>query len=185
MVSSSISRMLLVAVFLSCQGCAIGPDLLAHQMEAQSIAWGMNKQSMQTSAPTLFNKQLDQRPIGLNKKDPMPLLKEATWAYQNQRWDLAAALYREVLEHAPEDAYAWFRLGNCLTRLGQYSQAIYAYETSLQHKQRQSKPWFNLSTAHLLGAHVATLRALESLPAEDPKRSVVKQRLDVLAELLS
>ena len=84
----------------------------------------------------------------------------------------------------PQDPYAWFRLGNSLTRQGQYSHAIQAFEASLQHDARQAKPWFNLSTAHLLGAQLATLKAWEVMAQDDPSRQLIQHRLDALTQLL-
>ncbi|WP_157736208.1 tetratricopeptide repeat protein [Granulosicoccus antarcticus] len=111
-------------------------------------------------------------------------LNEADAAYAAGRWGRASAHYRVVLEQVPNDAYAWFRLGNTLTRQGQYSHAIQAFETSLQHEARQSKPWLNLSTAHLLGAQLATLKALEALARNEPSRQAVEDRLETLTQLL-
>lgn len=111
-------------------------------------------------------------------------VNQAEAAYQAGRWKAASRHYRLVLEQMPDDSHAWFRLGNSLTRQGQYSHAIHAFETSLQHDARQIKPWFNLSTAHLLGAQLATLRAREVMTQDDPSRQAIQFRLDTLTQLL-
>ena len=112
------------------------------------------------------------------------LIGQADSAYQRSEWEQASRLYQEVLLAVPDDPYAWFRLGNSLTHTGQYHKAIFAFENSLQHDSRQSKPWFNLSTAHLLGAQLATLRALDNMEAGDARRDQMQKRLNGLTLLL-
>lgn len=112
------------------------------------------------------------------------LVGQADAAYQRSQWDDASALYQKVLALIPDDPYAWFRLGNSLTQSGQYYKAIFAFETSLQHDSLQTKPWFNLSTAHLLGAQLATLRAMDSMDINDSARQSMQNRLNALTLLL-
>lgn len=109
---------------------------------------------------------------------------KADAAYESGQWSDAAVLYRGLLEKLPEDPYVWFRLGNSLTHQGHYQQAIYAYESSLAKDAGQTKPWFNLSTTYLLGAQLASMRAMESLSFDDPARKVMERRLVALAALL-
>lgn len=111
-------------------------------------------------------------------------INRADVAYQAGRWKEASDYYRVVLEQMPDDPHAWFRLGNSLTRQGQYSHAIQAFETALQQDARQVKPWLNLSTAHLLGAQLATLKAWEVMAQDDPSRQAIQFRLDTLTQLL-
>ncbi len=112
------------------------------------------------------------------------LMENADEAYDSGNWNSAIELYEVILTSIPQDAYAWFRLGNALTRTGQINRAIYAYETSLSHNHAQFKPWFNLSTAHLLGAKIATLNSLQSISLNDPSRVMAESRLDILNALL-
>ncbi|MFT6878198.1 MAG: tetratricopeptide (TPR) repeat protein [Granulosicoccus sp.] len=113
------------------------------------------------------------------------LMNEADNAYNSEDWVQASNSYREVIETIPNDAYAWFRMGNALTQLGQYAQAVVAYETSLAADNGQFKAWFNLSTTHLLNAKVVTLNALRSIGMNDPSRKQVERRLDILTALLN
>ncbi len=112
------------------------------------------------------------------------LVGQADAAYKRSQWNDASALYQEVLTLVPDDPYAWFRLGNTLTQTGQYYKAVFAFETSLQHDSRQTKPWFNLSTAHLLGAQLATLRALDTMGVNDAAREPMQNRLNAISLLL-
>ncbi|MGK0231182.1 MAG: tetratricopeptide (TPR) repeat protein [Gammaproteobacteria bacterium] len=113
------------------------------------------------------------------------LMGQADNAYDSEDWLQASNSYREVIAKIPNDAYAWFRMGNSLTQLGQYGQAVVAYETSLAADNGQFKAWFNLSTTHLLNAKVVTLNALRSIGMNDPSRSKVERRLDILTALLN
>jgi tetratricopeptide (TPR) repeat protein len=113
------------------------------------------------------------------------LMGQADTAYESEDWVQASKSYRAVIEEIPNDAYAWFRMGNSLTQLGQYGQAVVAYETSLAADNGQFKAWFNLSTTHLLNAKVVTLNALRSIGLNDPSRYKVERRLDVLTALLN
>lgn len=117
-------------------------------------------------------------------EDLFALTRKANTAYKSSQWLDAAELYRELLEKLPEDPYVWFRLGNTLTHLGQFQQAIYAFESSLAKDERQPKPWFNLSTTYLLGAQLASMRAMERLSVDDPARGVMQNRLIALENLL-
>ncbi len=111
-------------------------------------------------------------------------VQQAEQSYGNEQWSAASTHYQELLELLPDDPYAWFRLGNSLTQQGQYSQAIQAYEKSVSLDASQHKPWFNLSTTHLLGAQVATLKVVESARVSEQSRSEARQRLDVISALL-
>lgn len=111
-------------------------------------------------------------------------MAQAGSAYDSEQWLQASKSYRQVLESTPNDAYVWFRLGNSLTQLGQYAQAVMAYEASLAADNGQFKAWFNLSTTHLLNAKVVTLNALRSLGRNDPSRKVVERRLSILTAML-
>ncbi|MFT5044841.1 MAG: tetratricopeptide (TPR) repeat protein [Porticoccaceae bacterium] len=113
------------------------------------------------------------------------LMGQADNAYDSEDWLQASNSYREVIAKIPNDAYAWFRMGNSLTQLGQYGQAVVAYETSLAADNGQFKAWFNLSTTHLLNAKVVTLNALRSIGMNNPSRSKVERRLDILTALLN
>ena len=105
-------------------------------------------------------------------------------AYQQARWQEATQLYQVVLLQIPDDPYLWFRLGNSLTQQGDYDNAIRAFETSIQQDARQAKPWFNLSTAHLLGAQLASLKAWQAMDPDDPSRHAAQERLDGVTQLL-
>ena len=118
------------------------------------------------------------------RPDVFRLSADADRAYRESRWIEAAQRYGELTTRVPDDAYAWFRLGNVHARQGDYDRAIRAYEASLERDAAQPKPWFNLSTAYLLHAQVAMARARERLGPGDPARALIDARLAGLAALV-
>ena len=119
-----------------------------------------------------------------SRPDVFRLSSDADRAYRESRWIEAAQRYAELTTRVPDDAYAWFRLGNVHARQGDYDRAIRAYEASLERDAAQPKPWFNLSTAYLLHAQVAMVRARERLGPDDPARALIDARLAGLAALV-
>jgi len=109
---------------------------------------------------------------------------EADAAYRDGRWIEAARLYEALTVAVPDDAYAWFRLGNTFAQQGDYARATAAYEASLERDAEQPKPWFNLSTAYLLRAQVAMTKAWERLRPGDPAREMIDQRIAGLRDLM-
>lgn len=112
------------------------------------------------------------------------LSADADKAYRESRWIDAARHYQQLTEDVPQDAYAWFRLGNTYAQQGAYDQAIHAYEVSVERDSLQPKPWFNLSTAHLLNAQRAMQRSWQTLRTDDPARKLIEHRLELLQELI-
>ncbi len=112
------------------------------------------------------------------------LSAEADKAYRESRWLDAARQYQLLTEKVPNDAWAWFRLGNVHARQGNYDLAISAYESSLERNPRQAKPWFNLSTAYLLNARLAMMRAREHMNPDDPAAALIDQRLETLQGII-
>ena len=112
------------------------------------------------------------------------LSAEADRAYRQSQWLEAARHYTNLTVKVPEDAYAWFRLGNTYAQQGAFDQAIHAYRASLERNATQPKPWFNLSTAYLLNAQMAMTRSWETLRPGDPARALIETRLRALADLM-
>ena len=109
---------------------------------------------------------------------------EADRAYRESRWLEAARKYRKLTEAVPLDAYAWFRLGNTYAQQGDFHRAIVAYESSLERDATQAKPWFNLSTAYLLNAQTAMMKAWAQLREGDPARAMIEARLEALRTIV-
>ena len=117
-------------------------------------------------------------------EDVFVLSQNAQTAYMQSRWMEAVQLYQRVVERVPNDADAWFRLGNTYAQQGAYERAIHAYETSLLNNSQQPKAWFNLSTAYLLNAQTAMRQSYDGMRSNDPARALIDERLVALKELL-
>ena len=116
--------------------------------------------------------------------DIFVLSARAREAYQQSRWIEAVALYQRVVEQVPNDADAWFRLGNTYAQQGNLLRAINAYERSLQNNHEQPKAWFNLSIAYLLNAQSAMRSAYQGMRPNDPARAMINSRLNALADIV-
>lgn len=126
------------------------------------------------------NKPALQRSAVATQSDVFALSAMARQAYQESRWIEAVTLYQRVVEQVPNDADAWFRLGNTFAQQGNFERAINAYERSLQSNHEQPKAWFNLSTAYLLNAQAAMRTAYRGLHPGDPARQMISHRLSAL-----
>ncbi len=97
-------------------------------------------------------------------------VKNADAAYELDHWEEAARHYRAVIKQIPEDAYAWFRLGNVRLRQGRYAAAIEAYQKVLAREPGWSKAYYNLSTAYLLRARAVLSVGLARAQGEQARR---------------
>ncbi|MEW8506909.1 MAG: tetratricopeptide repeat protein [Candidatus Thiodiazotropha sp.] len=93
------------------------------------------------------------------KRKAFTHLELADSAYSQGRWVEAEQHYHAITEMAPNDFYAWFRLGNTRLHQANIEAAIHAYESSLQRDPRQAKPHHNLAEAYLIKAHQSLQRA--------------------------
>lgn len=109
---------------------------------------------------------------------------DAQRAYQESRWLDAVRLYQQIVEHAPSDAIAWFRLANTYAQQGAFERAVYAYEQSLSFDSEQPKAWFNLSTVYLLNAQSSMRQSHERMRTGDPARELIDVRLELIGKLL-
>ena len=108
----------------------------------------------------------------------------ADQAYQKGRWIEAEQYYQSVTQQAPNDYYAWFRLGNTRLRQGRLPSAIASYESALQRDPEQAKPYYNLATAYLLQAQTALQQSWHRLPANDAGRALIAQKLEQLKQIV-
>ncbi len=117
--------------------------------------------------------------------DVFDLANRARQAYLQSRLLEAASLYQQIVERVPNDADAWFRLGNTYTQQGSYQQAIHAYQTSLSNERNQPKAWFNLSTSYLLSSQAAMRESQAQMRPGDPAIQMIESRLLRIESLLS
>ncbi|MCU7906773.1 MAG: tetratricopeptide repeat protein [Candidatus Thiodiazotropha sp. (ex Epidulcina cf. delphinae)] len=118
------------------------------------------------------------------KQKAFARLEMADKAYEQGRWVEAERHYQAIIEVAPRDFYAWFRLGNAHLRQGNIEAAIHAYESSLQRDPRQPKPHHNLAEAYLLLAHRSLERAYGLTEKASYERLVVEEKLNKLQAII-
>jgi predicted Zn-dependent protease len=118
-------------------------------------------------------------------QDPFELARVADTAYDAGRLLEAQRFYRALTVRVPDDAYAWFRLGNIGLRQGDVAAAEQAFSKSLQRDDKNPKAWYNLATARLMHAQLALRSAFEQLRPEDPARSLTRNRLAALDNLIA
>lgn len=82
----------------------------------------------------------------------------------------AAKLYEAVVGAHPDDADAWYRLGNARFRLQQADAAVTAYERAVQLDPHHARALYNLGVARLKQAQAALLSSAEASPPDDPLR---------------
>ena len=119
-----------------------------------------------------------------SNSDPFAIAELADSAYAKSQWLEAQRHYKTLSELVPDDAYAWFRLGNTHIRQGEVTQATHAFEEALRRDPQYPKAWYNLATAHLLNAQHALRQTYHNLRPEDPGRLLAQQRLHALDQLI-
>jgi tetratricopeptide (TPR) repeat protein len=74
----------------------------------------------------------------------------------------AADLYESVVAAAPEDADAWFRLGNARFRLQKLEDAGAAYEHAIKLKPGYAQALYNLGVVRLKQAQAAMVASAQA-----------------------
>lgn len=82
-----------------------------------------------------------------DKKSLSDLNKEAYSAFENAMLERAEPMYREIVSRQPENADAFFMLGNIYLRMGHLDAAVSHYRTSIEIDPNQSRTWYNLYLA--------------------------------------
>lgn len=91
---------------------------------------------------------------------PFDLVKQADTAYSRGDWSNAERHYRLLTEKVPQDAYAFFRLGNVFARQYRLDHAVQAYHEALKREPNLIKVYHNLATLRLLQAEEALAAGL-------------------------
>jgi len=105
------------------------------------------------------------------------LVTVADRAYKQGKWKEAEKAYISVIGQVPNDAYAYFRLGNTLAKQLRFKDAELAYSKSLQRDGNKTKVYHNIALIHLLQAESSLSAGLKSIPAQDGNAAQVKHML--------
>lgn len=110
-------------------------------------------------------------------------LAAADAAYDAGEWTAAARAYRRHLEAAPDDALAWYRLGNAEARRGELAAAEAAYRESLRQDPGRAQARHNLGLVQLQLGRRNLLSARRELPATDAAAAETMRYLACLMEV--
>lgn len=97
--------------------------------------------------------------------------RDARQAYASGDLRRAADLYTTVVEQVPQDADAWFRLGNARFRLQQSDQAVAAYEHAIQIQPDHARALYNLGVVRLKQAQGAMIASAQAGKPGDALRA--------------
>lgn len=108
------------------------------------------------------------------------LNRKANYAFQHAMLERAEPLYREIVTRQPNNADAYFMLGNVYLRMGQLDAAITNYQAALEKAPNDARIWYNLYLATIQQA----INALESgLSRNSEESELYEQMQDQLNKL--
>jgi tetratricopeptide (TPR) repeat protein len=85
----------------------------------------------------------------LPAQSPVSLFQKAGEAYQNQQFDQAVELYKQILSQGYENKAVYYNLGNSYFRLNEIGQAVLYYEKALKIDPNDADVKYNLELAGL------------------------------------
>jgi cytochrome c-type biogenesis protein CcmH/NrfG len=112
-------------------------------------------------------------------------VQEADRAYASGDIRRAADLYASIVQRVPEDADAWFRLGNAQFRLQRPDEAVVAYQRAIAIRPDHARALYNLAVVRLKQAQAAMIASAQAGKPGDALRrdsSLIAQRLARVGE---
>jgi cytochrome c-type biogenesis protein CcmH/NrfG len=110
------------------------------------------------------------RPEPRQDADVAQQAREAHQAYARGDMQQAADRYEALVQRAPEDADAWFQLGNALFRLQHPDDAVAAYSRAVQIRPDHARALYNLGVVRLKQAQAAMIESAQAGKPGDPLR---------------
>lgn len=111
--------------------------------------------------------------------------RQAYRLYQDKEYAAAAQEFEVLVEHIPQDAELWFRLGNAYTRSMQPRRAISAYENAILRDPRLARAWYNKGIVHVQQGLKTFVDMSESVASDDAVARRGIQKRDQLLKILS
>jgi tetratricopeptide (TPR) repeat protein len=102
------------------------------------------------------------------QEDLYSLRREAQEAYSGNQNVRAEMLLLGLLRAVPNDAEAWFYLGNLYARTSRPDEAVKAYQKSLMLNRSEPRAWHNLGVVRLRESWAAFIQAHDLAPADHP-----------------
>jgi len=98
--------------------------------------------------------------------------------YGAAQWNAAGDAYEQALALAPQDALAWYRLGNVREEQGRDADAVACFERAVALDPAHARAWNNLGGAlQRLGRAPSAEEAYRTAIASDP--SLLEPRLNL------
>ena len=110
-------------------------------------------------------------------------LEKAERAYDAEEWTQAEGAYRELTRLVPQDAYAFFRLGNTLAKQARLDEAAFFYRESLARDAGLARAYSNLAMVYLLLSESAYEAAIEKAQGKDKSTETARKMLTVVRKI--
>lgn len=114
--------------------------------------------------------------------DPRPIREQARRAYEASNYERAVEHYVDYLQQRPEDAQAWYRLGNAQAQLGRLEAAESALRQALALNSKMDRARHNLGLVQIQLGVMAILEARRGLPDVDQPAARTMEYLACLME---
>lgn len=115
--------------------------------------------------------------------DLYQMRRDAQMAYADEQNDRAEKLLLGVTRAVPNDAEAWFYLGNLYARTERPDEAVQAYQKALMLNGADAKAWHNLGVVRLRAAWAAFIQAFNTVPENDPLRPRIEALIGAMEKL--
>lgn len=108
-------------------------------------------------------------------EDLYALRRDAQEAYAGNQDARAEKLLLGLLRDVPNDAEAWFYLGNLYARTNRPDEAVNAYQKALMLNRADPRPWHNLGVVKLRESWAAFIQAHALTKPDDPLYERIEQ----------
>lgn len=106
-------------------------------------------------------------------------------AYTQSNWTEAEVLYLQLTKLMPDDARAYFRLGNVYLKQGQVNKSVAAYEKAIFTDSEKAKYYHNLAVARMMQARQSFAVAIDKAKPVDQFQDEARRMLKGLDNITS
>jgi len=118
--------------------------------------------------------------------DLAELRRQAKEARNAKRYHEAVQLYRQIVARDPAHAPAWFWLGWTLNALGNFGEALSAFDVCLEQEHNRTRVWNTRGYAlYMLGRYHEALACCERVLTLEPDNAAAWQNRGVVLQQLS
>ena len=105
-------------------------------------------------------------------------------AYDNAHWEDVIKYYTKLMNHTPNDAKIFYRIGNAYAHLNQTKLAIEAYQNALAITPRNSMILHNMGITQLKESTKTFLKVNEYTDDNDPLNIRARHVINAISSLL-